>query len=162
MDSGPSALDARVRSAGSTRRCSRAARPRPRARSPRAPTRRSSGDREGGAGLHLDALHARPRIRRRAGGPRLGDVGDAGVLLGAARAAERAHPRADATAHVAVEEVARPAEPLDPAADHRGVAAGQVGWDLHDIELALDAAEPRLELGLGELVQPKLVAPALE
>ena len=103
----------------------------------------------GRAAAYLDALRARARVGGRAGRPGLGHVGDADVLLGAGRAAERAHARADAAAHVAVQEVARPAQRLHPAPDDRRVAPGQLGRHLHDVELALDAPEARLQLGLG-------------
>ena len=116
----------------------------------------------GRAAAYLDALRARARIRGRARRPGLGHVGHAGVLLGPGRAAERAHARADAAAHVAVQEVARPAQGLHPAPDHRRVAPGEVGRHLHDVELALDAPEPRLHLGLGEPLEAELGAPPCE
>src|SRR5256885_1815302 len=65
--------------------------------------------------LHLDAPGAAALVRRGAGVPGERHVGEAHVLLGRGGAAEGADARAHAAAHVAVEEVARPAEAVGAA-----------------------------------------------
>ena len=73
---------------------------------------------------------ARPGVGDGAGVPGARHVGDADVLLRRGRAAERAHPRADAAARVAVDEVARPAERLGAAPDDVRVVARELGRHL--------------------------------
>ena len=118
-------------------------------------------DRDGPRPAHHEPLRARARARERARGARGHEIGVAGVLLGAGRAAEGAHAAALAAARVAPQVAARPAEPLGAAARQRGVRAGQLGRDLGDAERLLDAVEHRGERGGGERVEAELRAPAV-
>ena len=69
----------------------------------------------------------------------------------------KAHtPAALASARVAPQVAARPAEPLGAAADQRGVAARQLGGDLGDAERLLDAVEHRCGVVGSELVEAVL------
>ena len=124
----------------------------------------------GGHGLHatgppaLDQDPGGPAAAERggAGVPGLRHVDLAGVLLGRRRAAEGAHPGADAALGVAEDVVPAPAEGVGPALHDRRVAARQLGRDLSHVQLALHPPEERVERLRRELLEPEALGPELE
>jgi hypothetical protein len=111
---------------------------------------------------HRDAFRARAGARDGAGGARGREVGLARMLLGAGRAAERAHAAALAPARVAPQVSAGPAEPLGAAAGERGVGARELGRYGRDAESGFDAIEDGRERFGRELLEAELLAPAME
>ena len=84
------------------------------------------------------------------------------VLLGARRAAERAHARTHTAAGVALQVVPRPAQCIGAALDHLGVSPRQLRRHLGHARLALDVLEVGPHPLRGQCLQPVLGAPSLE
>src|SRR3954469_24587609 len=121
-----------------------------------------------GAGHHLahaaaadvEPRDARAGVRRRPGIPGARDIGDADVLLGSRRAAERTDARADAALGVAVQEVAAEAQRVGTLLDEERVAPRDLRGHLADVDRLLDTAEERVERLRRERLEPELLAPA--
>ena len=111
---------------------------------------------------HLDPMRPHAGVGGGPGRPGPRDICDAHMLLGTRRAAERTHAGAHAAADVAIHEVARPAQRLHSPAHHRGVAPGQLGRNLRDVQLALHPAEVGVQSAAGPAAQPVPLGPALQ